>query len=569
MAPNPCISPVMCTRGRGLTQALLSPDGAWAAFSTGSAIAVVPSRGGPEWAVAVDPRPGHFDWLPDSAGLVYASGNAVYRVPVAGGPGELVAQAEARVSAPAVSPDGARVAYVVDDRDVFVDGARLTTENDFAFDPAWSPDGRTVAWHEWDVADMPWDGGRIVTRAADGSSPKAVVAGGPGIAVQQPRFSAAGRLGYLSDETGWLVVWVDGRPILDEPFEHGDPAWSQGQRSWCWSPDGGRIAFNRNEQGFGRLVVVDVTTGETNQRGKAVHRSLSWAGDRIASVRSGGTTPTQLVAYPDDGERQVLAHGPVRGFEPALREPTPITWEAEDGTALYGLLYAPAEPTGGLLVQIHGGPVGQHQVIFDPKTAFWLDRGWTVFVPDFRGSSGHGRAYQQAINGRWGEVDVADVAAGVRAVTPTPDPARTVVIGGSSGGMTVLLLLALHPDLFAGGVASFPVVDLLGLAKTTHRFEAHANDRLVGPRRVQKSRSPIAHVDAIDKPLLVLHGLADEVVPPAQSRRLVRKLKARGVEVEHVEYEGEGHGIRQPANVEDQLRRTEAFLCRFVLGYPE
>lgn len=564
MADITSISPAMCTRGRSLGQALLSPDGDWVACSAGGSIIVVPASGGPEQVVAVDPRPGQFDWLPDSAGLVYASGRAVCRVPLTGGQAEIVLEADGPVAAPAVSSHG-RIAYVVDDRDVFVDGVRLTTDNDFAFDPAWSPDGRTVAWHEWDVPDMPWDGGRIVTRDADGAGPKSTVAGGSGVAVQQPRFSSQGTLGYLCDATGWLTVWVDGRPVLDEQFEHGDPAWGQGQRSWCWSPDGTRIALHRNESGFGRLVVVDVETGEVEQRGKAVHRSVSWARERIAAVRSGGTTPQQLVVYED--ERRVLAHGPVLGFAKALVEPLTITWDADDAMVLHGLVYEPTLPSGRLLVQIHGGPVGQHQVIFDAKTAFWLDRGWTVFVPDFRGSTGWGRAYQQAINGQWGEADIADVAAGVRSLGR--DPARTAVIGGSSGGMAVLLLLARHPELFACGVASFPVVDLVALAKTTHRFEAHANDRLVGSKREQRRRSPIAFADHIDKPLLVFHGLSDEVVPPAQSRKLVRRLRARGVDIEHVEYAGEGHGIRQPANVEDQLRRTQEFLDRSVLGFLE
>jgi dipeptidyl aminopeptidase/acylaminoacyl peptidase len=562
----------MCTRGRSLQQAVLAPSGELLALHVsdggGPRVIVVPIGAGPERIVVADPRPGAFAWTPDSAGLVFTSGATLCQVPVSGGPGRVVVEAEGRVSAPAMSPDGHAAAYVVDDRHVEVaplaggPPTRLTAAAAFAFDPAWSPDSTTVAWHEWDVPDMPWDGGRIVTRRADGSAPAATVAGGPGVSVQQPRFSPDGRLGYLCDATGWLTVWVEGEPVVDERFEHGDPAWGQGQRSWCWSPIGRAIAFNRNEGGFGRLVVVDLATREATDLGRAVHRSLSWAGDAIAAVRTGAKTPTQAVVY-RDGARTTLAHGPVAGFEPALVEPRPVEW----GDGVHGLLYEPQEPVG-LIVQIHGGPVGQNQVIFDAKTAYWLDRGWTVFVPDFRGSTGHGRAYQQAVNGRLGELDVDDVADGIRALGA--DPQRTVLMGGSSGGMTALLLAARHPGLCAAAVMSYPVVDLVALAKSTHRFEAHANDRLVGTsKRVLRERSPLAHADGIDVPVLVFHGLADEVVPPSQSRALVRKLRARGVDVEHVEYEGEGHGFRQPANVEDQLVRTEAFLGEKVLGLPE
>src|SRR6185312_10265316 len=98
--------------------------------------------------------------------------------------------------APAVSPDGTQVAFVIDQHHIAVasiDGdqwpMRRSTTADFCFDPVWSPDGSSIAWHEWDVPDMPWDAGRIVVRDAAGDAPSKIVAGGTGVAVQQPRFS--------------------------------------------------------------------------------------------------------------------------------------------------------------------------------------------------------------------------------------------------------------------------------------------------------------------------------------------------------------------------------------------
>jgi dipeptidyl aminopeptidase/acylaminoacyl peptidase len=557
----------MCTAGRTLASAQASPDGSQVAVhvvdGAGSRLVVVPAEGGPERVVAVDPPPTAFCWTADGACLVTATADRrLCLTPLSGGPGRTIAQHDDRLSAPAVSPDGTRVAYVADDRQVLVvrlDGVEppvtVSGAADFAFDPAWSPDSRTLVWHEWDVPDMPWDGGRIVT--SDG---RVVAEGG----VQQPRFSADGRLGYLSDESGWLNVHVEGRPLVSEPFEHGDPAWGQGQRSWCWSPEGREAAFNRNESGFGRLVVSD-GAGGVRELGKGVHRSITWSPSGIYAIRTGAKTPTQLVRYRPAGDRTVLAQGPVAGFEPALVEPEVVT------EPVPGLRYRPRQPNGGLLVQVHGGPVGQNQVIFDAKTAYWLDRGWTVLVPDFRGSTGHGRAYQQAVNGGWGEVDVEDVAAAVRAECARAgiSSRQTVLVGGSSGGMTVLLLLARHPDLAAGGIVNYPVVDLVGLARTTHRFEAHGYDRLIGTSpRLLKQRSPITHADRITKPVLVFHGLADEVVPPRQSRALVRRLRANGVDVEHVEYPGEGHGFRRPENLQNQLLRMEAWLGRVVVDPP-
>ena len=219
---------------------------------------------------------------------------------------------------------------------------------------------------------------------------------------------------------------------------------------------------------------------------------------------------------------------------------------------------------------VHGGPTDQWQVDFRPRLAYWWSRGWDVLVVDPRGSTGHGRAYQRALNGAWGRLDVDDTAALVAAAHARgwADPASTVVIGGSSGGLTVLGLLADHSDLVAGGVTSYPVSDLLALTEVTHRFEAHYTDTLVGPVGRCRDRyaelSPITRADRITKPLLVFHGTDDPVVPIAQSDVLVERVRSAGGTVDYVVYEGEGHGFRDPANQRDEYERTERFLDALV-----
>ncbi|MDP9388258.1 MAG: alpha/beta fold hydrolase, partial [Actinomycetota bacterium] len=245
-------------------------------------------------------------------------------------------------------------------------------------------------------------------------------------------------------------------------------------------------------------------------------------------------------------------------------------WEAPDGAVVPGRLWRPPQgrPPHPLLVRVHGGPTGQDRVDFDVRTAFFLERGWAVLAPDHRGSTGWGRAWAQALRRRWGDLDVEDVAAGARAAVARgwADPARLVAMGASAGGMTALLLAARHPDLWSAVVAVYPVVDLLDLAASTHRYEAHYTVGLVGPlpqaAEVHRARSPLAVADAIRAPVLVLHGGADEVVPPAQSAVLAERLAAAGVPVERRVYDGEGHGWRQAGTLADELARTEAFLIR-------
>jgi dipeptidyl aminopeptidase/acylaminoacyl peptidase len=598
----------MCAYGRVLAEPRLSPDGERIAFVTNVAargqVVVVPAKGGPEVIVTSDPPPrpvasyggGAFDWTPDGEALVYAAvDGGLWVTSVQGGLARQIVtkQASGGCAAPSISPDGTRVAFVVNQQHVAVaplDGSAwptlLSSAADFCFDPSWSPDNTRVAWHEWDIPAMPWDEGRIVVRDAAGARAGEVVAGGVGISVQQPRFSPDGaRLAYLSDETGWLNLWVaaadgsDAKPLVEEDVEHGDPSWGLGQRSYAWSPQGTSIVFTRNRLGFGTVDRVDVATGDVSALDKGVHGGLSWRGDRIAAVRSGVRVPTQIVLYEEaGGRRTTVARGPVGGFEALdLPEPIAVTWEADDGAAIHGRLYEPSAPsaTGDdpppLLVWIHGGPTGQTTVAWNSRLPFFLERGWAVLFPDHRGSTGHGRAYVQSMAGRWGDLDTSDTAAGMREAARRGwgDGSRMVVMGGSAGGFTVLNLLAHHPDLCAAGIDLFGVADLFDLNETTHRFEAHYLHSIVGPlpdaADAYRDRSPLPVADRITSPLLILQGDADEVVPPAQSRTIADRLRALGRTVETHFYEGEGHGWLRPETMIDELNRIESFLRRQVL----
>jgi dipeptidyl aminopeptidase/acylaminoacyl peptidase len=323
--------------------------------------------------------------------------------------------------------------------------------------------------------------------------------------------------------------------------------------------------------------VVDVDSGEVRELARGVHGGLSWRGDRLAAVRSGAATPTRIVVHHGEGlnDRLVVAQGPAAGFEGAgLVEPELVSWNSDDGAEIPGRLYRPTAPSDGpppLIAWVHGGPTDQMEVVFNARIAFWIDRGWAVLVPDHRGSTGHGRAFTQALAGRWGEADVADVAAGLRAAADEGwgHPRRLVAMGGSAGGFTVLNLLATHPELCAAGVELYGVANLFELDETTHRFEAHYLHSLVGPlpeaAEAYRERSPVNRLDAVGAPLLILQGSDDPVVPLAQSQAVADGLRQRGRTVELHVYEGEGHGWGRPETVIDELERTEAFLTRHVL----
>jgi hypothetical protein len=239
-----------------------------------------------------------------------------------------------------------------------------------------------------------------------------------GFAVQQPRAMPDGRTIGSARRRRLAERVAGGPPLVAEAAEHAGPTWGPGQCSYAWSPDGTQVAFTRNERGFGRLCVVDTATGLVRQVARGVHGQLSWQGHRVACVRTGARTLTQIVSYDTDTwERTIVAIGPSSEWQPDdLVEPELVEVPAADGS-IFARHYAAPNHDGRLIVWLHGGPTDQWQVTFMPRLMFWLSRGWSILVPDHRGSTGHGRAYQQALHGRWGELDVADTLAVARCRT--------------------------------------------------------------------------------------------------------------------------------------------------------
>jgi dipeptidyl aminopeptidase/acylaminoacyl peptidase len=543
---------------------------------------------------------GAFAWAGDDHLVCAADDGRLVVIAVGAGDGAArVISRDGRAAAPAVSPDGARVAFILERDDacdiaiVPVDGsawpARVSGDTDYAWDPAWAPDGDVLVWHEWDLPNMPWDGSRIAARKVDGLAPAGdarVVAGGDDVAVGQPRFAPDGSaLAFISDAGGWANVWVadgDGsraRPLVEEACEHAEPSWGPGQRSFAWSPDAAALAVGRNQDGFGALVVVGSEGASARPVSSGWHQGLDWGSAGLVCVRSAPRAAPAVTVNPSDrSPGRTLAVGAVAGFEHAATvEPEAVAWRGEDGGAVPGLLWRPdsaalgSGPLPPLLVDVHGGPTGQATASWSPRHQFFLDRGWAVLAPNYRGSTGYGRAYAQALAGGWGQCDVTDTAAGIREAGRARwcDPDRVAVIGGSAGGLTVLLLAARHPEMVRAAVSLYGVTDLFDLADTTHRFESRYLDRIVGalPRHAgrYRDRSPVTHAAEITVPVLVLQGSDDKVVPPAQARGMVDAMRAAGTPVEHHEYEREGHGFTRVETITDALERTDDFLTRWVL----
>jgi dipeptidyl aminopeptidase/acylaminoacyl peptidase len=273
------------------------------------------------------------------------------------------------------------------------------------------------------------------------------------------------------------------------------------------------------------------------------------------------------------------------GVDPGfLSRPEPIAFPSAGGRTAHGLFYTPANPEcdgpeGGrppLIVEIHGGPTGAAWPALQIDLLYWTSRGFAVVEVNYGGSTGYGRAYRELLRGKWGVVDVEDclAAASWLAEQGRVDVERTCIRGGSAGGFTTLAALARPDTPFAAGADYFGVADLEAMAIETHKFESRYLDTLIGPypeaRDLYRERSPIEHVDAFTRPLIVLQGLEDEVVPPNQATMIVDALRAKGVPVAYVALEGEQHGFRREHNIRRALDSELSFYAQiFGFDLPE
>jgi len=432
---------------------------------------------------------------------------------------------------------------------------------DFYMAPRIAPDGR-LAWLEWDHPRMPWDGTELVV---DGT----LVAGGPEESVLDPQWGPDGRLHYLSDRTGWWNVYAEGEQLthLDDA-EIGFPAWVFGMSRYTFLGDG-RIVAVATRDAVDDLCMLDGS--ELHSLGLEL-TSFGWSftahGSRVAFDAASPTTPNEIIELDvATGERRVVRRSLDVDLDPDdVSVPRAIEFPTLDGEGTAHGFFYPAEDGGHLRVICHGGPTAHSTPHLDLETQYFTSRGIGVVDVNYRGSTGYGRAYRQLLNGRWGEIDWQDCVAAARylAEQGEADPDRTWVEGGSAGGYVVFCAMTFDPTAFAAGVSYFGVADAEALALHTHKFESRYLDSMIGPypqeQELYRQRSPIRFAEQLERPMLLLQGLDDKVVLPAQAEMMVDVLERKGIRYEYIAFEGEGHGFRKEENIVRSLEATLDFV---------
>ena len=188
-----------------------------------------------------------------------------------------------------------------------------------------------------------------------------------------------------------------------------------------------------------------------------------------------------------------------------------------------------------MILSVHGGPTSANSKTFNNEAAYFVSRGYAYAQVNYRGSSGYGYAYQDALRHQWGIADVEDSIAFAQALVDQglAFSGRMAVIGSSAGGFTVLNILIRQPGLFKAGICSYGVSDLLEDARNTHKFEKYYHQFLIGDlkkdRRRFIDRSPINHIEKIKDPVALFHGDEDSVVSLGQTLAIFEKLQKNGV----------------------------------------
>ncbi|HYG78326.1 MAG TPA: S9 family peptidase [Planctomycetota bacterium] len=550
------------------------------------------------------------DFCVGSGHLYFVSGGRIYQASLKGGKPKALTPAFGEVASPALSVDGLYIAYVYsyERRDgiaiVPTSGEYwpqiFSCGRDFYMQPRWHPAGSHLAYVAWDHPNMPWDGSELYLAEVGGSARNAppvmvrekLIAGSKEVAVLQPEFSPDGQyLSYLSDESGFFNLYLydmkkgasAGCLTREHAAQLGGPTWVQGLRTYGWSHDGKTIYIVRNERGLSTLCAIDVATADLRVLPQLesytdfVQPAVNPKKPLISMATSAGNQPLRLVSHQPQGSTIIVKRATSENVSAqTLVAPQAIFWKSTDGAEAHGLLYRPRSDRASpgrppAIIRIHGGPTSQARAAFNADAQFFATRGYAVLDVNYRGSTGYGRAYMNALRGNWGIHDVADAVSGARHIAEEgfADREKLVIMGGSAGGFTVLQALVTHPKFFKAGVCLYGVSNMFTLAADTHKFEERYLDSLLGPlpeaAPVYRQRSPIFHAQQIVDPVAIFQGETDEVVPRAQSDTIVESLKRRGVPHEYHIYPGEGHGWRKSETIERFYTSVEKFLKEYVL----
>ena len=447
--------------------------------------------------------------------------------------------------------------------------------------PAWSPDGKSLAFVSKRRPDADrddnWD--LYVMEAAAGAAPRQVTTfEGPDNNPDyesRPAWSPDGRaIAYLQGGLPKLIYYGV-QKLAVVPSAGGAPriltaALDRNVASPEWSSDGSFITFLLEDDravGLARIPAAGGAIERLVSGPRVVSAFTAGAGGKLAVLASTPLVPDEVFALDGTTLRPLSHQNDEWLARTKLGDVEPITFKSRDGTAINGFTVKPPDAVPGkrypTILRIHGGPVSQYQYEFDSQLQTLAGRGYLVVVANPRGSSGRGERFATAIFADWGTKDAQDVLAAVdyAVAQGLADPARLGVGGWSYGGILTNYVIA-QDRRFKAAVSGASISNVLagyGTDQYVREYELELGAPWKATDTWIRLSFPFLHADRITTPTLFLCGDKDFNVPLLNSEQMYQALRSLGVETQLVIYPGQHHGINKPSYRRDRLERYLAW----------
>jgi dipeptidyl aminopeptidase/acylaminoacyl peptidase len=585
-----------------------SPDGKTVAFISNMSgrnnIWLVPAEGGfPVQLTVSDQRQSAPTWSPDGKWIAYQSdydGDEQWDIflvsPKTGKVVNLTQTREIAELDPTWSPDGRYLAYEVKPKtsaayeiDLYdmvmreVKHITINTPQDKSnVSPIWSKDGKSIVYTQEQAKGT--DSNIFVADVATGKSTLLTPHEGEQLYSANDISPDGTRLLFSSNSAnGYVNVGLLDLATRKMQWLTKDK-WEIGGREF--SRDGKQVTFTANIDGNEEIYLHDLASSSSKalpipkglNEPAGGHSAFSNDGKRLLYYHNGPTAPGDLWVYElATGKSRQLTQSLSAGVRSEdLVEPYLVHYPSRDGKwTISAFLYVPFNMArngkNAAIVYIHGGPTSQTMNSFNRFIQFAANQGYMVLAPNYRGSTGYGKEFQQANLFDMGGGDLEDVLAGVDWIKQTGhlDPRKIAVMGGSYGGYLSMMAVTKAPEVWAAGVPIVPFVNWFTEIENEDPVLQQSDLATMGDRVKNKTlyeeRSPINYIDQIKAPLLLLAGGNDPRCPKSEAQQVVDAIKKRGGTVDYKVYENEGHGFARVDNQIDAYKRVADFLLAHVV----
>jgi len=522
-------------------------------------------------------------WSPDGQWLAFGIHGHVHRVPRDGGLPKKITDFATAASSPRFMPDSHGLIVTVERNDIDqllltdINGCwprALTTDTiGDHWDARPSPDGKSIVYilrrfddlNRLDVVRLEIETGKSFT-----------LYGKPSTRTLSPKWSPDGAwIAFIAQETERDEIYLI-RPNGEGLHQFTNTGHDVVQ--FEWAPDGKQLAVIFNRNGAFDLSLVEAETGAVVdlRSGAGIHSNPNWAqdGSFLTFEYESPLLPPDLYQLDLPGKQvtQLTFSNPPAMQKNKMVMPEIVSYKSYDGLEIPAFLYRPEKSNGAAILYPHGGPKDQYVFFWDDLAQYFTAKGYTYLAPNYRGSTGYGKQFERLNYEDWGIGDTQDCLHGAKFLRSFNEvrPGSIGIAGGSYGGYMAVCALARDPEyLFACGVSKYGDSNLISSWALCEKRLRHYTEIFLGHPAANTifylKGSPIAEVKNLQKPMLILHGLLDTVVPPEASEEWVEALKRHDKVFEYKTYGNEPHGFLRRENLQDVYERMEQFLDWYLL----